>query len=53
MACRPPPQRLDKMRMRIAQRHHGDSAAEIEISLSIGGKEPSALARSKATSARA
>ena len=38
------PQRLDKMRMRIAQRHHGDSAAEIEISLSIGGKEPSALA---------
>ncbi len=34
----------DKMRMRMAERIHGDAAAKIEVTVAIGGEKPSALA---------
>ena len=37
-------ERLDELRMRVAERVDGDAGGEIEIALAVGGGEPGALA---------
>ena len=37
-------QRLDQLRVRVAERIHRDTRGEVEIAIAIGGDEPAALA---------